>query len=168
MALVTKPYRGNNMTTSLSDFNRESGFALIDAIRQVNRDTRKVSAAEQDFLRKGLVAWTQEKTRQYAEAILVEYWQASIADDDDGPARTEPQIRAAFHTASETIHEVTGGAGVIVDDNKLVLAKTRKTKHTPFQKASKLVLKDLKKLSPEQDKMLAEILLRAYAEIKKG
>tara|TARA_B100001059_G_scaffold164314_1_gene163823 strand:+ start:865 stop:1335 length:471 start_codon:yes stop_codon:yes gene_type:complete len=156
------------MTTSLSDFNRESGFALIDAIRQVNRDTRKVSAAEQDFLRKGLVAWTQEKTRQDAEAILVEYWQASIADDEEGPARTEPQIRAAFHEASKDIHEITGGAGVIVDDNKLVLAKTRKTKQTPFQKASKLVLKDLKKITPEQDAMLAEILLRAYAEIKKG
>ena len=156
------------MSTLLANFNRETGFALIDAIRQVNQDTRKVSAAEQEFLRKGLVAWTQEKTRQDAEAILVEYWNNSIAEDDDGPARSEPQIRAAFHEASKDIHEVTGGAGVVVQDNKLVLAKTRKTKQTPFQKASKLVLKDLKKITPEQDAMLAEILLRAYAEITKG
>ena len=156
------------MTTLLANFDRETGFALIDAIRKVNQDTRKVSAAEQEFLRKGLVAWTQEKTRQDAEAILVEYWNNSIAEDDDGPARSESQIRAAFHKASEDIHEVTGGAGVVVQDDKLVLAKTRKTKQTPFQKASKLVLKDLKKITPEQDAMLAEILLRAYAEIKKG
>lgn len=156
------------MSTLLANFNRETGFALIDAIRQVNQDTRKVSAAEQEFLRKGLVAWTRRKTRQGAEAILVEYWNNSIAEDDDGPARSESQIRAAFHEASKDIHEVTGGAGVVVQDDKLVLAKTRKTKQTPFQKASKLVLKDLKKITPEQDAMLAEILLRAYAEIKKG
>lgn len=156
------------MSTLLANFDRETGFALIDAIRKVNQDTRKVSAAEQEFLRKGLVAWTQEKTRQDAEAILVEYWNNSISEDEEGPARSEPQIRAAFHEASKDIHEVTGGAGVVVQDDKLVLAKTRKTKQTPFQKASKLVLKDLKKITPEQDAMLAEILLRAYAEIKKG
>ena len=155
------------MTTLLANFDRETGFALIDAIRKVNQDTRKVSAAEQEFLRKGLRAWTQEKTRQDAEAILVEYWNNSIAEDEDGPARTEPQIRSAFHAASETIHEITGGAGVIVQDDKLVLAKTRKKRQTPFQKASKLILKD-KKLSKAQDKALAEILLRAYAEITKA
>jgi hypothetical protein len=155
------------MSTLLANFDRETGFALIDAIRKVNQDTRKVSAAEQEFLRKGLRAWTQEKTRQDAEAILVEYWNNSIAEDDEGPARSESQIRAAFHKASEDIHEVTNGAGVVVQDNKLVLAKTRKKRQTPFQKASKLVLKD-KKLSKAQDKALAEILLRAYAEITKA
>ena len=155
------------MSTLLANFDRETGFALIDAIRKVNQDTRKVSAAEQEFLRKGLRAWTQEKTRQDAEAILVEYWNNSIADDDDGPARTEAQIRAAFHTASKDIHEVTNGAGVIVQDDKLVLAKTRKKRKTPLQKASQLILKD-KKITKAQDKMLSDILLRAYAEITKA
>ena len=152
------------MTTLLANFDRETGFALIDAIRKVNQDTRKVSAAEQEFLRKGLRAWTQEKTRQDAEAILVEYWNNSIAEDEDGPARTEAQIRVAFHRASESIHEATNGRAVIVQDDRLALAKTRK-RATPFEKAVKTIKKD-KTLTDAQTKAITKALLEAYKMVK--
>ena len=152
------------MTILLANFDRETGFELIDAIRKVNQDSRKVSAAEQEFLRKGLAAWTNEKTSRDAEAILVEYWNNSIAEDDDGPARTEAQIRVAFHRASESIHEATNGRAVIVQDDRLALAKTRK-RATPFEKAVKTVKKD-KTLTDEQTKAIAKALLEAYKMVK--
>jgi len=152
------------MTTLLANFDRETGFELIDAIRKVNQDSRKVSAAEQEFLRKGLAAWTNEKTSRDAEAILVEYWNNSIADSEEGPARTEAQIRAAFHRASESIHEATNGRAVIVQDDRLALAKTRK-RATPFEKAVKTIKKD-KTLTDAQTKAIAKALLEAYKMVK--
>ena len=125
--------------TSLIDFDRDSGLGLIESIRNVNQESRKVAALEQEFLRAGLALWTNEETSRDAEAILVEYWQLNIEGED--AIRTEAQIRAAFHKASEAIHDFTNEAGVVVEDDKLVIAKTRAKRKDAWQKVSDAVKK---------------------------
>ena len=140
--------------TSLIDFDRDSGLELIDSIRSLNQESRKVAALEQEFLRKGLALWTEDKTSKDAQAILVEYWHLNLSDDDGEAIRTEAQIRSAFHTASKSIHDFTDGAAVVVDDNKLVIAKTRKKRKDPWQK----VAADVKKAK------LSKVALKRVAE----
>ena len=90
-------------------------------------------------MRAGLALWTNEETSRDAEAILVEYWQLNIEGED--AIRTEAQIRAAFHKASEAIHDFTNEAGVVVEDDKLVIAKTRAKRKDAWQKVSDAVKK---------------------------
>lgn len=125
--------------TSLVDFTRAKGVELIESIKLVNSEARKVAADEQDFLRTGLSLWTNDETSKDAQAILVEYWQLNV--EGENAIRTEAQIRAAFHKASEAIHDFTGGAGVVVDDGKLVIAKTRAKRKDAWQKVADAVKK---------------------------
>ena len=153
--------------TSLIDFDRDSGLGLIDSIRSVNQESRKVAALEQEFLRKGLALWIEDKTSKDAQAILVEYWHLNLSDDDGEAIRTEAQIRAAFHKASESIHEFTDGAGVVVDDDKLVIAKTRKSRKDSWQKATAAVKKEKSKLTKAAlDRVSKATMIALQAELK--
>ena len=149
--------------TSLADFTRAKGMDLIDSIRNVNQEARKVGAEEQDFLRTGLALWAQEETSRDAEAILVEYWQLNIEGDD--AIRTEAQIRSAFHKASEAIHDFTNEAGVVVEDDKLVIAKTRAKRKDAWQKVSDAVKKS-KLPKAALGRVAKAALVQLQAEIK--
>ena len=154
--------------TSLVDFDRARGHAIIDSIRQHKAEGVEIDTSEQEYLKAGFalyLAGESKKIQRDAEAVLVEYWMLNIEGDD--AVRTVAQIRAAFHAASKEFEDQTGGSKIVVKDGKLVLAQQRAKRVRPFQKVSKDVRKSLPKLSAAAEKRIAKATLVALqAELK--
>jgi len=165
VALVTKLNEVTIMT-SLVNFDRTRGHAIIESIRAYKAEGVKIDTSEQDYLKAGFalfLAGESEEIQREAEAVLVEYWMLNI--EGENAVRTEAQIRAAFSKASELYHEQTGGSNIVVKGDKLALAQQRAKRLSPFAKVSKEVKKA--KLTAAAEKRIAKATLIALqAEIK--
>lgn len=153
--------------TSLVNFDRTRGHAIIESIRQHKAEGVKIDTSEQEYLKAGFslfLAGESEDIQRDAEAVLVEYWMLNI--EGENAVRTVAQIRAAFHTASEEFEDRLGeGSKIVVKDGKLVLAQQRAKRLSPFAKVSKEVKKA--KLTAAAEKRIAKATLIALqAEIK--
>tara|TARA_Y100000356_G_scaffold88268_1_gene73856 strand:+ start:417 stop:890 length:474 start_codon:yes stop_codon:yes gene_type:complete len=152
--------------TSLVNFDRSRGHAIIESIRAHKAEGVKIDTSEQDYLKAGFTLYLEgdsQEIQREAEAVLVEYWTLNIEGDD--AVRTVAQIRAAFSKASEEFHDQTGGSNIVVKDGKLVLAQQRAKRLSPFAKVSKEVKKA--KLTAAAEKRIAKATLIALqAEIK--
>ncbi len=151
--------------TSLADFDRARGHAIIESIRRHKAEGDQIGTSEQEYLKAGFALFLQEDTSKDAEAVLVEYWMLNI--EGENAIRTDNQIRAAFSKASEDFHDQTGGSNIVVKDGKLVLAQQRAKRVRPFEKVSKDVRKSLPKLSAAAEKRISKATLVALqAELK--
>ena len=142
--------------STLVPFTLAQAQILSESRTTHDQNTRKLSACESDFIRQGLTRWTSkdQRKRDNAESILVAYWNMEAEND------REANIRALFSRIAKTdFPEVFDGAGVVVEDDKLKLAKTRKSKKSPLQKLADQCNKMHKsgKFTLEQEKMLAKM-----------
>jgi len=165
VALVTKLNEVTIMT-SLVNFDRTRGHAIIESIRAYKAEGVKIDTSEQEYLKAGFalyLAGESEEIQRDAEAVLVEYWMLNI--EGENAIRTDNQIRAAFSRASEAFHDQTGESNIVVKDSRLILAKQRAKRMSPFAKVSKEVKKA--KLTAAAEKRIAKATLIALqAEIK--